>query len=199
MDGFNVECIVADGGSTDETVQLAETAGAWIVRCAQGRGAQMNAGAAAASGEILLFLHADTELPDNWDFIIRSALKDPDVALGAFRFQVKDRLRGIRLVEWGTNLRSRLFRMPYGDQGFFLRRETFDRIGGFPDQPILEDVELVRRARRAGKVITLPEAARTSGRRWRRLGVFRTTFRNQLILLGAALGVPLRKLRIYYG
>ena len=198
LEGFNIECIVADGGSTDDTVRLPQEAGAKVVSAAQGRAVQMNAGAASASGTIVLFLHADTELPDNWDFLIRAALKNPQIALGAFRFRIKERLRGIAAVEWGTNLRSRLFRMPYGDQGLFLRRETFDRIGGFPEQPILEDAELVCRARQFGKIITLPEAAITSGRRWRRLGVFRTTFRNQLILLGAVLRISPQQLRSFY-
>jgi hypothetical protein len=158
----------------------------------------MNAGAAAATGEILLFLHADTELPDHWDFLIRSALKNQQIALGAFRFQVKERLRGIGWVEWGTNIRSGFFRMPYGDQGLFLPREMFERIGGFPDQPILEDVKLVKAARKLGEIITLNEPALTSGRRWQRLGVLRTTVRNQLILLGAALGISPRLLERLY-
>jgi len=197
--GFDVECIVADGISKDETVLLADQAGARIVQTAPGRAAQMNAGAKTASGEILLFLHADTELPDNWDFIVRNAFKNPRVLLGAFRFRVKERLRGIGLVEWGTNIRSRVFRRPYGDQGLFLCRGTFEKLGGFPEQPILEDVQLVRRARRLGKIVTVREAVLTSGRRWQKHGVFRTTLINQLILFGNAFGVPPEKLRRLYG
>jgi len=197
-EGFDVEAIVVDGGSTDCTEQLVNGF-SHFMKCEKGRAAQQNAGAAAASGEILLFLHADTELPANWDFIVRSALEKQWVSLGAFRFAVKERLTGIGAVEWGTNIRSRLFGMPYGDQGFFLRRDTFEAIGGFPDQTILEDVELVRRARRLGKIVTVQEKVLTSGRRWQKCGVFRTTMINQLILLGAALGVPPHKLRRLYG
>lgn len=196
-EGFEIECILADGGSSDRTGAIAGIP--HLMRCGIARrAAQMNQGAAAATGEILLFLHADTELPDNWDFLIRAALKNPPVALGAFRFQVKERLRGIRWIEWGTNIRSKIFRMPYGDQGLFLRHETFEEIGGFPDQPIMEDVELVRRVRKIGKIVTLDEPALTSGRRWQRLGVFRTTLRNQLILTGKIFGIPLTLLsRVY--
>ena len=196
--GLRVECIVADGGSEDRTEMLSRQQRAQFLRCDPGRAAQQNTGAAAASGDILLFLHADTELPDHWDLMIRTALKDPAVALGAFRFQIKERLRGIRTVEWGANVRSTFFRMPYGDQGLFIRRDLFVRIGGFPDQPILEDVGLVRRVRRLGRVMTLDAPVLTSGRRWQRLGVFRTTLRNQLILLGAPLGVSAQRLRSFY-
>jgi len=193
--GFDVESIVVDGGSADGTSELVPN----CLLCTGGRAAQQNRGAAAAIGEILLFLHADTELPDNWDFIIRDELKKPWVSLGAFRFQVKERLLGIGAVEWGANIRSRIFQMPYGDQGLFLRHDTFEAIGGFPDQPILEDVELVRRARRLGKIVTLREAALTSGRRWQKRGVFQTTLINQLVLIGAAFGVSPQKLRRLYG
>jgi len=196
--GFGVELIVVDGGSTDGTKKLAEHF-SHFMKCERGRAAQQNAGAAAASGELLLFLHADTELPDNWDFIVRSTLEKPWISLGAFRFRVKERLRGIGAVEWGTNIRSWVFQRPYGDQGLFLRRETFDAIGGFPEQPIMEDVALVKVARRLGTVVTVREAAVTSGRRWQKHGVFRTTLINQLILLGAALGVSPQKLRCLYG
>lgn len=197
-EGFDVECIIADGGSTDQTKVIAMQAVSHFMKCDRGRGGQMTAGAAAASGEILLFLHADTVLPDNWDFLIRSALNNPKVALGAFRFQVKERLRGIGWVEWGTNIRSKFFRMPYGDQGLFLRREMFEKIGGFAEQPILEDVKLVKAARKFGKIITLDEPAMTSGRRWQQLGVPRTTVLNQLILLGSVLGVSSQRLRAFY-
>ncbi len=198
-EGFRVECIVSDGGSVDGTADMV-CRFSHFVKCEnKGRAAQMNTGASKASGGILLFLHADTELPDNWDFLIRAALRDPSVALGAFRFGVRERLRGIGVVEWGTNIRSRLLRMPYGDQGLFLRKEMCERIGGFPEQPILEDVELVRRARKIGKVVTLRETALTSGRRWQQLGVVRTTLRNQLILCAAFFGVSPGTLRRIYG
>ena len=197
-EGFNVECMIADGGSTDLTHGVADQKFSHFMKCEKGRGRQMNSGAAAASGEILLFLHADTELPDHWDFLIRAALKNPQVALGAFRFQVKERLRGIGWVEWATNLRSKFFRMPYGDQGLFVRKKIFDAAKGFPDMPIMEDYAFVRRVRRFGKVITLSEPAITSGRRWQQHGVLTVTAINRLMVLGYLIGVPPRILARLY-
>src|SRR5206468_1384837 len=108
--------------------------------------------------------------------------------------------RGKAIVEWGAGLRSSWFQRPYGDQGLFLSRALFEELGGFADLPILEDYELVNRLRRRGRVVTVAEPATTSGRRWQRLGVFRTTLINQFVLLGFHLGVPPKKLtRIYQG
>ncbi len=195
---FNVECVVVDGGSADATIRIAAECGARVLREKRRRAGQMNAGAGVAGGDIFLFLHADTQLPADWDRLVRPALEDPGVALGAFRFRVRERLGGIGTIEWLTHLRSHYLGRPYGDQALFLRAETFRSLGGFPDMPIMEDVELVRKARRSGRVITLKEPALSSGRRWQRLGVFRGSLTNQLVLLGHAFGVPAHRLARFY-
>jgi hypothetical protein len=196
--GFDVECVVADGGSEDGTGRLARGAGAQVVRSGRGRALQMNAGAAAATGELLLFLHADTRLPDDWDLSVRAILKDPRVALGAFRFRVSERMKGIGLVEWGANLRSRCLSLPYGDQGLFMTRGTFRKLAGFPEMPILEDLHMVRAAGKLGEIRIARDPVLTSGRRWQRMGIVRTTLRNQRILFGWLAGTPFSDLLAMY-
>ncbi len=189
LEGFNVECLVADGGSDEGTRELAQTAGAVVCHSSPGRARQMNAGAEQASGDILLFLHADSRLPKEWDTQVRRTLMHPKVSLGAFRFAVDKNSMGFNLITWGTNLRSRWFKRPYGDQGLFLKRDLFKRIGRFADVPIMEDVALVRKARREGKVVTLNQPLITSARRWKKHGLLKTTLYNQYVLLAASTGV----------
>jgi rSAM/selenodomain-associated transferase 2 len=168
VDGLD-EVIVVDGGSTDRTAALVDEAG-WcrLVSAPAGRGPQMNAGAGAAEGNVLLFLHADVRLPANTVALIESTLDPDDVVAGAFRTHtVSDGGRGwvvpcLRLAD----LRSRYTRLPYGDQALFVRREAFDRVGGFPMQPIFEDLEISRRLRRVGRIRTVPESVAVSGRRF---------------------------------
>lgn len=194
--GFNVEVIVADGGSQDRTLE--KTLGARLLECSQGRAAQQNEGAKVASGDILLFLHADTILPDQWDWVVRETLADPAVALGAFTFKIREQMRGLKFIEDTTNKRSRERQMPFGDQGLFMRKETFEQAGGFPDMPIMEDYALVRVLRRLGEVVTVSEAAITSGRRWQQHGVFKVTLINKLMILGYHLGIPPERLARFY-
>ena len=170
-----IEIIVADGGSRDATREIAAQAGATVLVTAGGRAAQQNAGAAVAGGRHLLFLHADTLLPDGYAELIRRALDRPATVAGAFRFRTDGAGAAMRLVEWGANIRSALFQWPYGDQGLFMEKRVFDELGGFSPLPIMEDYELVGRLRRRGPVVTLSEAAITSARRWQRLGALRTT------------------------
>ena len=160
----DAELIVADGGSDDQSREIASRANAHWVESATGRGAQMNAGAAAAAGSILLFLHADTLLQDGWPPAVRETAGDERVALGAFRFRLDDDAFSCRILETGVRLRSALFRLPYGDQAFFLRREAFQQAGGYPEWPIMEDVELVRRAKQQGRIKVLSLRATTSAR-----------------------------------
>ncbi len=183
-----VEVIVADGGSTDDTREIAASSGARVIAAPRGRGPQLNAGAAHARSPILLFLHADTLLPTEYVGIVRRALMDPRVVLGAFRLQIDRPGFLMRLVEAGVRLRCALFRLPYGDQAFFLRAEQFHRLGGFAAMPLMEDVALVRRARVIGSIRTVPEAAVTSGRRWDAAGVFRMTLVNLSCLAGFRAG-----------
>jgi rSAM/selenodomain-associated transferase 2 len=193
-DGFNVETIVVDGGSTDDTRSMVPD----YLTCLDGRASQQNIGAKDASGELLLFLHADTELPEGWDWIVRETLSDPTVALGAFTFKVRESFAGRTFIEHTTNWRSKSGGLPFGDQGFFLRRETFAAAGGFPDIPIMEDYAFVRIVRHHGIIVTVPEAAVTSGRRWQQHGAFKVTLVNKLMILGYHLGVPPAKLAKLY-
>jgi rSAM/selenodomain-associated transferase 2 len=194
----NAEIIVVDGGSEDETVSIAKAHHANVIPVSPGRAGQMNCGAAAATGDILLFLHADTCLPDRWDYWIRQTLAQPGVVAGAFGLQIDAQSLELRLVEWGVNVRSRLFQFPYGDQAIFLRAQVFHDQGGFPDLPIMEDFELIRQLRRRGRVAIPPAAVTTSGRRWQKLGVLRTTLINQLIIAGYFAGVAPPKLMSWY-
>jgi len=198
LDSFNTEIIVSDGGSSDATREIAEKFGVRVVSSASGRAVQMNVGARCSRGEILLFLHADTTLPANWDTIIRETISSADTAVGAFRFRVRERLFGISLVEWGTNIRAKWFQRPYGDQALFLKRNLFKELGNYPELPILEDLALVKMAQKYGKITIVSQWAETSGRRWQRYGVLGTTLQNQVILLGAFLGVSLFTLTDYY-
>ena len=197
-DGGAAEVIVVDGGSSDSTRDLARQSGAVVLLSGPGRARQMNAGAAMATAHALLFLHADTFLPADYVTLIDRALAQPGVSAGAFRFAIRDAFPGRNLVEWATNLRSRWRQMPYGDQALFVRRSLFEELGGYADLPLLEDYELVRRLRRCGRVAIVPAAALTSGRRWQRLGLIRTTLLNQWIILGYRLRVPVDKLAVRY-
>lgn len=192
------ELIVVDGGSRDDTAAVAQAWGATVVASRPGRACQMNAGAARATGGVLLFLHADTVLPARWPEWVRPILARPGVVAGAFAFSLSGGFRGRRLVEWTANLRSRWGQSPYGDQALFLRRSTFEELGGFAQLPILEDYELNRRLRRRGRIVTAGAPAVTADRRWQRLGVLRTSLINKLILGGFWLGVsPARLARFY--
>lgn len=179
-----VEVILVDGGSSDNTCDKAVACGARVIVSPAGRGRQMNTGAQEARGDILLFLHADTILPADFQGRIADAAEVPGFAAGAFRFAIDGKGRAFRIIEVFTNLRARLLGMPYGDQGIFLAAKTFRALGGYAEMPILEDVDLVRRLRRFGRVVIVPSPALTSARRWQRLGAVRTIVINQLILLG---------------
>jgi rSAM/selenodomain-associated transferase 2/rSAM/selenodomain-associated transferase 1 len=196
--GMPHEVLVVDGGSSDATARIAREAGALVLASGRGRARQMNAGAARATGNVLLFLHADTALSDGWPAAVSRTLAARGVVAGAFRFRIAGAFAGKALVEHNTNLRSRWLGRPYGDQGLFLRRSTFEASGGFADLPLLEDHELVARLRRRGRVAVADLPATTSGRRWKELGVVRTTLVNQWILVAYALGVaPDRLARVY--
>jgi rSAM/selenodomain-associated transferase 2 len=160
----------------------------------------MNAGAGAAKGRILLFLHADTLLPEGYADAARRALEDPATVAGAFGFRTDGSGASIRIAERVTNFRSSILRWPYGDQGLFLEKRVFGEMGGFAPLPIMEDFELVRQLRRRGRIVTLEKPILTSARRWRRLGIVRTAFRNQCMIAGYLAGVePERLYRFYYG
>lgn len=170
-----VELIVVDGGSQDGTVALARAEADAVLDAPRGRARQMNAGAAAARGEVLLFLHADTILPTEADrHVLRAVAGGRD--WGRFDVRIAGRHPMLRVVAMLMNWRSRLTGIATGDQAIFVRRELFQRIGGFPDQPLMEDIELSRRLRRVSAPACLPARATTSGRRWESRGVWRTIF-----------------------
>ena len=202
----DVEVIVVDGGSRDETLmialaiskRLALSLPIKVISTATGRANQMNAGAAVASGDILLFLHADTHLPARFDTLLLRALQNVGTIAGAFELRIDAQLRGLRLIEKMVKLRSRFLAMPYGDQAIFLKASTFDEMGGFPHLPIMEDFELMLSLRRQGKIAIVSAPVVTSGRRWQKLGVVKTTLINQVIIAGYFLGVPPTKLVRWY-
>lgn len=193
------EVIVVDGGSSDGGAEIARAAGAMVVEAPRGRGPQQNVGARRATGEALLFLHADTRLPRDFPRRAMETLNLPGVSAGAFRFKVDDPSPALRLVERGVALRCRLLQMPFGDQAIFVGAETFRRAGGFPDAPILEDYELIRRLQKLGRIAIADGDAVTSARRWKRLGVFRATFTNQLCLLAYRLHVAPERIARWRG
>jgi rSAM/selenodomain-associated transferase 2/rSAM/selenodomain-associated transferase 1 len=193
------EVIVVDGGSTDGTKEKARRVGARVLDSARGRSVQQNRGAEVARGKVLLFLHADTRLPEDYPSHVFETLMDPRVVLGAFRFKTDLDAPLARIVEALVDLRSRHLRLPYGDQALFLRKTVFEKAGGFPDVPIGEDFFLVRHMRRQGRITIARAPATTSGRRWERKGLLRTTWINQMILAGLALRVSLSTLASIYG
>ena len=194
------EIIVVDGGSADRTPQLAGAAGCRLVTALRGRGTQMNAGAEAASGDILLFLHADVTLPLDAPALIRTALADPGVVAGAFRTRTIAEGRRTWATRWLglADLRSRYTRLPYGDQALFVRRDAFQRVGGFPAQPLFEDIEMSRRLRSVGRVQTLHAQVCVSGRRFVARPLYFAILMNVLPLL-YRLGVSPRTLQRAYG
>jgi len=191
------EVIVVDGGSTDATREIAVREGARVLESPKGRGRQLDAGARAASGEWLLFLHADTTLESGW--LDALGALSPDVVGGAFRLAVASPRPGFRVVERGVRLRLRLFALPYGDQALFARREVYARIGGIPHIPLMEDVAFVARLRRAGRLAFPAVRAFTSPRRWDRYGIVGTTLRNWSLLAGYAAGQSPERLARRYG
>jgi hypothetical protein len=157
----------------------------------------MNAGAWISRGSHLLFLHADTRLPDGYAAHIHRILNGL-AAGGAFRFGIAQPFSGRRLVEWMTNLRARHLQMPYGDQAIFVRRRDFIEMGGYKPMPIMEDYDFIQRLRRHGRIVIADAAVLTSGRRWLEIGAFRATLINQLVIAGYHLGVRTEKLTVLY-
>lgn len=195
----DIEIIVVDGGSSDRTVSLAAEIGVKAVICPNlGRAAQMNYGATLAHGDILLFLHADTQLPANFQDWVREILGQSGVMAGAFELQIEGKQWGLRLIESLVNLRSRFCSLPYGDQAIFVKKQIFEEMGGFPQLPIMEDFELIRRLKRQGKIAIAPIPVITSGRRWQKLGIVKTTIINQIMIMGYFLGISPEKLAIWY-
>ena len=192
------EIILVDGGSTDDTREVAASKGAIVHRSLAGRGLQMNAGARIAKGDVLLFLHADTVLPENFDEHVRSVIKRPDVAIGAFSLSIAGNAPGLMAISRLATWRSRFASMPFGDQALFVRHDRFRKAGGFANMPLMEDFEFARRMGRQGKIVTVRAAVRTSGRRWEKFGTLRTSLINLRVLTGYCLGESPQRLARHY-
>ena len=191
------ELLIVDGGSTDRTIEIAQRFSR-VISSPPGRAAQMNIGADVATGEVLLFLHADTLLPDDAFSAIEHALKAQEVIGGAFRICFNCDQWPYRLVAFTTNLRSHIRKIFTGDQAYFVRSASFKAIGGFPNQPLMEDLEIITRLRKIGKVVLLPQYVTTSARRHEKIGLMRSVlfmwYLRTLYRLGTS---PMKLQRMY--
>jgi len=194
----DVEIIIADGGSDDGGVSIAEHAGYEVLRCEAGRARQMNAGAIVATGDVLLFLHADTRLPEHVEDLVEQALGEGRHVWGRFDACIAGRSWMLPIVAALMNLRSRLTGIATGDQAMFMTREAFESLGGFPEQPLMEDIELSRRLLRLSHPACIAQRVITSGRRWESQGVWRTIILMWRLRWAYWCGVPPERLAGLY-
>ncbi|HUV12519.1 MAG TPA: TIGR04283 family arsenosugar biosynthesis glycosyltransferase [Acidobacteriota bacterium] len=195
----DVEIIVVDGGSVDGTPEFAARSGVKLVISEPGRGKQMNVGAKMGKGEILLFLHGDTILPQGYHARVISLLETEGVVAGAFLLSIEGRPVSLRIIERVVNLRARILQMPFGDQALFMKKSVFEQVGGFREIPLMEDFDLVRALRKLGKIGMAEESVLTSGRRWERFGPWRTTLMNQIAIVAHLLGIsPVSIAKFYH-
>lgn len=196
-----LEFIIVDGGSTDHTVRLAQ-AQPWLNVISFGRASralQMNAGAQAARGEILLFLHADVRLPIDAAKAMQQALLEAQCVGGCFAFSFPATVpRAWRIYSWGINLRTRWFQTATGDQAIFARRKVFEQVGGYRDMPLMEDIELFNAMKRFGRVATLAQAVEVSPRRWQQYGLLRTGLLMYVLRFGYWLGFAPATLKRFF-
>lgn len=193
------EVVVSDGQSEDNTADLARSAGVLVVTCERGRGRQLNAGARVATGDVLLFLHADCWLESQAARQIEVALQNETVFGGAFCQRIEHDRTIFRWLEWGNAARVRWRRMPYGDQGIFIRRSAFEALGGFAEVRLMEDVLLMREfLRRGWRIELLPGPIHVDPRRWLKHGVVRQTLCNWMLLMGLRLGISPDRLAEFY-
>ena len=197
--GRSIEMIVADGDPEKKTLAAIRHREVITLACKKGRGSQMNAGAARACGDILLFLHADTRLPDDGLTLIDRACGHPAHGAGAFDLAIDSTRIVFRLIEKLASRRSRLTRIPYGDQAFFFAAGYFRQLGGFADLPLMEDVEMMRRIKkRGGRIVLIDRPVQTSARRWEKEGILRCTLRNWCLISLYLLGADPQRLAGFY-
>ncbi len=195
----DAEVIVVDGGSSDGSLTAITDPDVIKRRSSRGRGLQMNQGAKAARGDTLLFLHCDTFPPPNAIQSVRAALDDHAIVAGAFDLGIQSNHPSFKLITLGASLRTRITRIPYGDQAIFIRKKNFKRLDGYRDIPLMEDVELMRRIKKKGwNIKILPEKVMTSPRRWQKEGVLYGTLRNWTLVLLYYAGVSPARLSRFY-
>lgn len=191
------EIIIIDGGSDDDTLAHAGKADISL-SAPRGRATQQNAGAAAATGDILLFLHADCRLSTGSLEAVQEALKDDRLVGGCFQQTIDAPGPRYRLLEWGNGLRVQLLKWAYGDQGIFVRREIFEQLGGFPDLRLMEDLFFMKQLKKKGRFQLLDARLHVSPRRWQQRGIIRQTLRNWLLVTLAQIGVSPNRLKKFY-
>jgi rSAM/selenodomain-associated transferase 2 len=196
---LGVEVIVVDGGSHDATVQRARMRSDRVISAPRGRASQMNAGAVKASGDVLLFLHADTRLPDDAEHLVLGGLDRAGRVWGRFDARIEGKRPLLSLVAWFMNVRSRLTGIATGDQAIFVRRDAFNAVGGFPPIPLMEDIAVSKQLKRRSPPLCLRELVVTSGRRWERNGIFSTILLMWWLRLAFFFGADPKKLARRYG
>lgn len=194
-----LEIIVVDGDPEGRTLSVITRHDIMKIKSPRGRGRQMNEGAAIARGSILLFLHVDTELPSGALRLIATVMHDKRYVAGAFDLGIKSAKPVFRLIEKAASVRSRITRIPFGDQAIFIRKDYFEQIGRYQEIPVMEDVEIMDRIKKRGdRIYILPQQVRTSSRRWEQEGIVRCTLRNWMLQTLYFLGVSSRKLSQFY-
>jgi rSAM/selenodomain-associated transferase 2 len=196
---LGVEVIVVDGGSRDATMQRARLRADCVISAPRSRALQMNAGAARAAGDVLLFLHADTRLPDEADHVVLNGLQRSGRAWGRFDVRIEGRHPLLPMVAWFMRVRSRMTGIATGDQAIFVRREAFHAAGGFPAIPLMEDIALCKRLKRVSRPLCLRQSVVTSGRRWEKNGFLRTIILMWRLRLAFFLGAEAKELARRYG
>jgi rSAM/selenodomain-associated transferase 2 len=198
--GFELEVIVVDGDTEGKTIREIKNRDVVKNVSPKGRGKQMNKGASLANGDILLFLHTDTELPEDAFAAISSTADKVRCVAGSFDLGIKSERLIFRLIEQVVHVRTRITRIPYGDQAIFVKRDVFKGMKGFREIPLMEDVELMKRIKKSGsRICIIPQKVKTSPRRWEREGVLYCTLRNRVLISLYHLGVdPERLVKFYY-
>ncbi len=195
----DIEIIIVDGDANHSSLKSIRDKNIIPLTSLPGRGLQMNHGAGKAKGETLLFLHSDTILPENGLRYIIETMKDKNISAGAFDLTIDSVHPAFRIIEKMATFRSRITRIPFGDQAVFIRKDLFQQLGGFNELPIMEDLDLMRRVRKAGlKIRFLSPGVLTSARRWEKEGILYCTLRNWGILILYMIGVAPSRLTRYY-